>query len=90
MSGDEAQDLIQWREALRWLAKAAEDVAAVRILAREGVTALAALHVQQAVEKILRALLVAAREDVRRTHDGAAGRARRRDRFPPRWFCGSR
>ena len=69
MSGPEPQYLVQWEEALRWLAKAAEDLAAGRLLADEGMRDPAAFHVQQALEKVLKALLVAAAEDLRKTHD---------------------
>jgi HEPN domain-containing protein len=69
MNGAEPQQAAQWEEALRWLAKAAEDLAAARVLAREDVLDPAAFHIQQALEKLLKALLVAAAEDVRRTHD---------------------
>jgi HEPN domain-containing protein len=69
MSGPEPQYLVQWEEALRWLAKAAEDLAAGRLLADGGMRDPAAFHVQQALEKVLKALLMAAAEDLRKTHD---------------------
>jgi len=69
MSGPEPQYLVQWEEALRWLAKAAEDLAARRLLADEGMRDPAAFHVQQALERVLKALVVAAAEDLRKTHD---------------------
>jgi HEPN domain-containing protein len=70
MSGGEPQPLIQWREALRWLTHAAEDQRIAHfIAAEEDVLGGTAFHVQQATEKILKALLVAASTDLRRTHD---------------------
>jgi HEPN domain-containing protein len=73
MRGDDrdkwdAQDLIQWQEARRWLAKADEDLAAAQRLLPEIVNQ-AAFHVQQAMEKTLKALMVAKRQEIRRTHD---------------------
>jgi HEPN domain-containing protein len=69
MSGDDRQAVIQWREALLWLAKAEADIAGARTLLSGDQSELAAFLVQQAVEKTLKALLVAAAQDVRRTHD---------------------
>jgi len=69
MSVGDPQSVLQWREALLWLAKADADVAGARTLLAAGQLDLAAFHVQQAVEKALKALLVAAAQDVRRTHD---------------------
>ena len=69
MSGPDEQDIIQWREALRWLHRAAGDLHSVRVLLRDGIATQAAFHLQQAVEKTLKALLVAGRQDVRKTHD---------------------
>jgi HEPN domain-containing protein len=64
----DAQDLIQWEEARRWLAKADEDLAAAQRLLPEIVNQ-AAFHVQQAMEKTLKALMVAKRQEIRKTHD---------------------
>ena len=78
MSGnDPRQDLIQWAEAQRWLAKADEDVAAARMLLA-ALPGQAGFHIQQAVEKTLKAMLVAKSQDIRKTHDIAllAGLAR--------------
>ena len=63
MSGDDretwdAQDLIQWQEARRWLTKADEDLLAAQRLLPEIIDQ-AAFHVQQAMEKTLKALMVA-------------------------------
>jgi HEPN domain-containing protein len=70
MSGGEPAPLIQWREALRWLAYAAEDLRVAHLIAaEEGVLGGTAFHIQQATEKILKALLLAAAVDLRRTHD---------------------
>jgi HEPN domain-containing protein len=69
MSGGEPRDPIQWEEALRWLDKAVEDIAAASLLLRERLSAPAAFHAQQGLEKVLKALLVAAAQDLRRTHD---------------------
>lgn len=69
MSDDDRQHAVQWGEARLWLAKAAEDIAGARVLLAGGLIAPAAFHVQQATEKALKALLVAAAEDVRRVHD---------------------
>jgi HEPN domain-containing protein len=68
MSGTDPQELIQWQEALRWLGKADQDVRAARLLL-DAVAEQAAFHVQQALEKTLKALLVARRRDIRKTHD---------------------
>ncbi len=61
----------QWAEARRWLAKADEDVAVAELaLARyPPLTEPAAFHCQQAAEKILKALLVAAGVVPTRSHD---------------------
>jgi HEPN domain-containing protein len=64
----DAQDLIQWQEARRWLAKADEDLVAAQRLLPEMVNQ-AAFHVQQATEKTLKALMVAKRQEIRKTHD---------------------
>lgn len=72
MSGNDlkwdAQDLVQWQEAWRWLAKADEDLAAAQRLLPEIVNQ-AAFHIQQAMEKTLKALMVAKRQEIRKTHD---------------------
>lgn len=70
MSGDEPAQLTQWREALRWLAFAAKDLRVARLTTTEAsLLDATAFHIQQAIEKILKALLVAAATDVRRVHD---------------------
>ena len=72
MNGPDDQDIIQWQDALRWLERAAEDIRVAKVLLREDIATQAAFHLQQSVEKVLKALLVAARQDVRKTHDLAA------------------
>jgi HEPN domain-containing protein len=69
MSGSEPHEPVQWREARRWLAKAEEDLAAARLLLAGQLSDPAAFHVQQALEKALKALAVAAGRDFRHTHD---------------------
>ncbi len=71
MSGpDEATDP-QQAEALRWYAKAAEDldVARLAIAARPPLLDPAAYHCQQAVEKLFKGLLVAVARPVPHSHD---------------------
>lgn len=68
MSGTDPQDLIQWQEARRWIGKAEQDIRAVRLLL-DAVAEQAAFHVQQALEKTLKALLIVRRQDIRKTHD---------------------
>lgn len=69
MSAADPQAVVQWREALLWLAKADADIFGARTLLVGGQPDLAAFHVQQALEKAPKALLVAAAQDVRRSHD---------------------
>ena len=70
MSEDEGGDIAQWREALRRLRFAAEDLRVARLtLADTSVLGGTAFHVQQATEKTLKALLVAAAADFWRIHD---------------------
>ena len=59
------------RVARRWIAKAEEDIAAAeRLLALDdSLAAVACFHGQQAVEKLLKALLVLAGVPFARTHD---------------------
>ena len=61
----------QRAEATAWLAKADEDLAAVRICldAEPALLGVAAYHCQQAAEKLLKGLLVAAAIRFRKTHD---------------------
>lgn len=60
---------IQWGEAVLWIEKAITDVASARGLLDLGLFDPAAFHVQQAVEKVSKGMLVAAAQDIRRTHD---------------------
>ena len=69
MSGRAPPDPFQWEEARLWLAKAAEDLAVAHLPIREEFVFPASFHAQQALEKLLKALLVAAAQDIRRTHD---------------------
>jgi HEPN domain-containing protein/predicted nucleotidyltransferase len=61
----------QWGEAQRWIAIADQDLRAVAIClqAEPPATETAAYHCQQAAEKLLKALLVAAARPTRKTHD---------------------
>lgn len=70
MSGPE-QAKAQWAEALLWLAKADEDIrmSGLALAADPPLVDPAAYHCQQAVEKIIKALLVAAAIKVPRSHD---------------------
>lgn len=65
-----------------WLTKAEADIIGSRTLLAGGQAELAAFHVQQALEKTLKALLVAAAQDVRRTHDIDALAALARTHWP--------
>ena len=60
-----------WSEARRWIAIADQDLRAVAICLRAEPPAMetAAYHCQQAAEKLLKALLVAAARPTRKTHD---------------------
>jgi HEPN domain-containing protein len=70
MSASEHGDITQWREALRWLSFAAEDLRVARLTSADAsVLGSTAFHIQQAAETILKALLVAAAADFRRIHD---------------------
>ena len=86
MSEPDEQDIIQWQDALRWLDRAMDDIRATRVLLRDGIAMQAAFHLQQAIEKTLKALLVAARQDVRKTHDldtlAELARAQRNQTYP--------
>jgi HEPN domain-containing protein len=61
----------QWKEAARWLARAQEDavVAELALTRDPPLINPAAFHCQQAAEKILKALLVAAGAAPPRSHD---------------------
>jgi len=70
MSGAE-QVKAQWAEASLWLAKADDDirVASMTLAADPPMLDPAAFHCQQAVEKIIKALLIAAAVAAPRSHD---------------------
>lgn len=82
MSADDGQSSLQWREALLWLEKTDEDLSASRILLAHGLIDAAAFHTQQALEKLLKAMLIAVAEDAPRIHDIEALAARARLRWP--------
>jgi HEPN domain-containing protein len=70
MSEPEPADWAQWREALRWFAVAAKDLHVARSVIDDAIVReMVAFHVQQATEKVLKGLLVAAAADIRRIHD---------------------
>lgn len=74
MSGKEPdQHAIQWEEARRWFARADDDLGAARLLldAKPPIFRLAAFHCQQAAEKLLKGLLIAARLTAPKSHDVA-------------------
>ena len=79
MSGPEPPDPAQREEVELWLQRAAEDVAGASFLVQESYALPASFHTQQALEKLLKALLIRARQDIRRTHDldALASEARR-------------
>jgi HEPN domain-containing protein len=56
-------------EAEIWRAHADKDLAAVRVLLNNGLNGLAAFHAQQAVEKALKARLLARQGQLPRIHD---------------------
>jgi len=47
MNADDPQAIVQWREALLWLAKADGDISGARTLLASSQPVLAAFHVQQ-------------------------------------------
>jgi HEPN domain-containing protein len=51
MNANEPQAIVQWREALLWLAKADADAIGARTLLAGDQPDLAAFHVQQALER---------------------------------------
>ena len=69
MSGREPLEPEQRGEGVLWLERATEDAAVATLLVQEEYALPAAFHTQQALEKLLKALLVAAGQDIRRTHD---------------------
>ena len=72
MSGAKrGSDAVQWGEARRWFATADEDIrtAEVCLKATPQLVDAAAFHCQQAAEKMLKGLLVAARRKAEKSHD---------------------
>lgn len=61
----------RWDEARRWFGKADEDLRAARVLADAAPPLLpsAAYHCQQVAEKLIKGLLAAAENSLRKTHD---------------------
>jgi HEPN domain-containing protein len=71
MSASEpGSDAVQWAEARRWFGKADEDLRVAMALMKLAPPAIAAaaFHCQQAAEKILKGLLIAARRKAGKTH----------------------
>jgi HEPN domain-containing protein len=71
MSGQIRPDAAQWAEAARWIARADDDLRVVDVLIAQPDPPLlpAALHCQQAAEKIAKAVLIAANIAPPRIHD---------------------
>ena len=69
MSGPDRDDL--WLKVQEWIAIAADDQRAARTLISldPPLLGIAAYHIQQAAEKLLKAVLVRANRDFRKTHD---------------------
>ena len=67
----DAEEESGWEEATRWFGVAAQDVKAARLCvdADEPLTGVAAYHCQQAAENLMKGLLVAGRQPLRRVHD---------------------
>ena len=82
MSECEPQSSLQWREALLWLEKTDQDLAASRILIANNLVDAAAFHAQQALEKLLKAMLIAVAQDAPRIHDIEALAERARPQWP--------
>lgn len=71
MSGTDPASAAQWAEARRWFAKANEDRRSARLMLSDDPPLLdpAAYHCQQACEKLIKGLLVAAGQIIPKTHD---------------------
>lgn len=71
MSGPDRQSARQWAEARQWFAKAGEDICVAEMVLGHEPPLIdpAAFHCQQAAEKIIKGLLVAAAIKIPRTHD---------------------
>jgi HEPN domain-containing protein len=72
MSAPTPSDPKQWAEALRWLARADDDVKVIEVLiAQESPLLLpaAAVHCQQAAEKMAKAVLIASNVAPPRIHN---------------------
>jgi len=68
---DPDQRALQWHEACQWFAKADEDICVAELTLNRDPPLIdpAAFHCQQAAEKIIKGLLVAAAIKVPKTHD---------------------
>lgn len=69
MSGKKRASARQWQEAVRWLLRVDQDLAAVDALLRASLVDPAALHCQQAAEKLAKAFIVAMGSSPSKTHD---------------------
>lgn len=71
MSGTDPTIAAQWTEAKRWFAKANEDRRSAQLMLSDDPPLLdpAAYHCQQASEKLIKGLLVAAGQTIPKTHD---------------------
>jgi HEPN domain-containing protein len=59
----------QWQEAARWLDRVDRDLAAIEVLIKADLADSAAMHCQQAVEKLAKAFIVAMEETPAKTHE---------------------
>jgi HEPN domain-containing protein len=69
MTGNQVDRARQWEETERWLSRVDQDLAAVMALLRESLVDPAALHCQQAAEKLAKAFIVAMGASPPKTHD---------------------
>jgi len=78
---------LRLEEARRWLAQAAKDLNAARLLAKPEPSR-SVFHSQQAAEKAAKGFLAFHNVPFRKTQSGGARRAMRRARSIPRRHCG--
>jgi len=69
MSGKKLASARQWQEVLRWLHRVDQDLDAIDALLRASLVDPAALHCQQAAEKLAKAFIVAMGALPSKTHD---------------------
>jgi HEPN domain-containing protein len=69
MTGKRPDRARQWQETARWLSRVDEDLAAVTTLLRGSLVDPAALHCQQAAEKLAKAFIIAMGASPSKTHD---------------------